>query len=239
MNWIQRLSYFSPLDFAALALLLLAWLAMGWRIERRDHARPSVAVLMEEFRRDWMRHMITREPRVFDAQLLGNLRQGTAFFASATMIAIGGGLALIGNTDRLSGLAADLTLGEEPAFVWEIKVIVVLLLLANAFLKFVWAHRLFGYCSVLMAAVPNDPEAPLAVPRAAQAAEVNITAARNFNRALRAIYFALAASAWLLGAVPLILASAVTVSMLYRREFASESRGVLLQVPPESADTAK
>lgn len=178
--------------------------------------------------------MVTREPRVFDAQLVGNLRQGAAFFASASMIAIGGGLALVGNTEQLAGLVNDLTLGNAPTLVWEVKILVVLLFLSNAFLKFVWAHRLFGYCSVLMASVPNNADSPLSYPRAAQAAELNITGARSYNRAMRATYFALTATAWLFGAVPLIVASTLTVAVLYRREFASHSRKVLLEMPPDT-----
>lgn len=236
MIWLDRLTLFSPLDFAALAVLLLGWLWIGWRIEHPSPARPSVSSLMAGFRRDWMRRMVERDPRIFDAQMVGHLRQGTAFFASAAMIAIGGGLALIGNTERLAGVARDLTLDSAPAFVWEVKILAVLLLLANAFLKYVWAHRLFGYCAVLMAAVPNDPADPLAQPRAAQAAEISITAARSFTRGMRATYFALAAVAWLAGAAALIGAALITLAVLYRREFASQSRTVLLQIPPQSQD---
>jgi len=225
---------FSAWDIAALAVLVLVWVWISWRIERASPKKPSVSVLMDDFRRDWMRQMVTREPRMFDAQLVGNLRQGTAFFASASMIAIGGGLALIGNTERLTMLAIELTLGDAPAVVWEIKILLVLVFLSNAFLKFVWAHRLFGYCSVLMASVPNDPGAALAYPRAGQAAELSITAARSFNRAMRSVYFALASVAWLIGPVPLIGAAVLTTAVLYRREFASHSRRILLQVPSDT-----
>ncbi len=234
MTWSDRISLFSMFDYGALALLVLSWLWIGWRIENPAPSRPSVSVLMSDFRRAWMKQMVTRQPRMFDAQLVSNLRQGTAFFASASMIAIGGGLALIGNTEELAGVAKDLTLSNAPAIVWEIKLVVVLVFLANAFLKFVWAHRLFGYCSVLMAAVPNDPDTELAYPRAAQAAELNITAGRSFNRAMRATYFALAAAAWIFGALALLLATAITVAMLYRREFASQSRDILLKIPPDT-----
>jgi uncharacterized membrane protein len=234
MTWAHQFSLFSNLDYAALAVLALCWLGIGWRIEKPPVSLPSVSLLMDDFRRDWMQQMVTRQPRMFDSHLVGSLRQGATFFASASMIAIGGGLALIGNTERLAGLAQDLTLGNIPTVVWEIKILVVLLFLSNAFLKFVWSHRLFGYCSVLMASVPNEPEADLAYPRAAQAAELNITAARSFNRAMRATYFALTSAAWLLGPVPLMLATALTTAVLYRREFASHSRTVLLQIPPES-----
>lgn len=217
-----------------MAMLAVLWVWINWRIEKTSPNKPSVSVLMDNFRRDWMQQMVTREPRIFDAQLVSNLRQGTAFFASASMIAIGGGLALIGNTERLAGLANDLTLGNAPTVVWEIKILVLLLFLSNAFLKFVWSHRLFGYCSVLMASVPNNPDDPLARPRASQSADLSITAARSFNRAMRSVYFALAVVAWLLGPIPLIMAVVLTAAMLYRREFASQSRHILLRIPPDT-----
>jgi uncharacterized membrane protein len=234
MTWTDRLHLFSPLDFTALAVLAIGWIWIGWRIEHPSAKRPSVSLLVAGFRRDWMYQMVTREPRVFDAQLISNLRQATTFFASTSMIAIGGGVALIGNTEQLAGLANDLTLGNAPSIVWEIKILLVLLFLSNAFLKFVWAHRLFGYCSVLMAAVPNRPDAPLVYERAEQAADLSINAARSFNRGMRATYFGLAAAAWLLGAPALILATLITASVLWRREFASKSRQTLLRVPPNT-----
>ncbi len=227
MNWTDRLALFAPLDFAALATLVLLWLFIGWRIENPG-ANPSVSRLMGQYRRDWMVQMITRQPRIFDAQTLSTLRQGTSFFASATMIAIGGSLALIGNSDRLTGLANQLTLESDPTFVWEVKVLLITAFLTNAFLKFVWSHRLFGYCAVLMAATPNDPEDPLAHTRAAQAGEINIFAARSFNRGLRSVYFSLGSAAWMIGASALILAAAITFAVLWRREFASKSRQVLM-----------
>ncbi|NIZ60273.1 DUF599 domain-containing protein [Sedimentitalea sp. CY04] len=234
MTWTDRLNLFSSFDLVALAILIGGWFWIGWRIESPAPTRPSVSVLMEDFRRGWMHQMVSRDPRVFDAQLIGSLRQGATFFASAAMIAIGGGLALIGNTEQLEGVVSDLTLGQAPAFVWEIKLLLVLMFLANAFLKYVWAHRLFGYCSVLMAAVPNKPDGDQAYPRAAQAAEICINAARSFNRGMRSTYFALAAVAWLAGAFALIGAILVTLAMLYRREFVSQSRETLLRIPPDT-----
>ncbi|KUP91526.1 DUF599 domain-containing protein [Tritonibacter horizontis] len=229
MIWIERLNQFSMWDFIALACFILGWLWIGWRIENPRETRPSVSYLMANFRRDWMQEMVCRNPRIFDSQVISSLRQATAFFASATMVALGAGLALVGDTDQLAGVAQDLALETSPEFVWEIKILVVLAFLTNAFLGFVWSHRLFGYCSVLMAAVPNDPEHPRAYPRARQAAEINITAARSFNRGLRSTYFALAGLAWLVGPEALILATVITLGVLYRREFVSRSRRILMQ----------
>ncbi|AXI48373.1 DUF599 domain-containing protein [Sulfitobacter sp. SK012] len=228
MDIIDRIYLFSLLDGAAVALLISLWFFIGLWIERPSAAKPSVSVIMAEYRREWMRQMVTREPRIFDAQTVASLRQGTSFFASTSMIAIGGALALIGNSEQLSGLAEDLTFDEHSAVVLEIKMMFVVVYLTNGFLKFVWANRLFGYCSVLMGAVPNDATHKDAVPIATKAAEINITAARSFNRGLRAIYFALAALAWLAGPIALIAAGVLTVTIIWRREFASHSRCILL-----------
>lgn len=224
---------FSLADAAAILLLLGLWLGIGFRVEHSPASKPSVSALMTNYRREWLRQFVTRQPRIFDAAIIDNLRRGTSFFASGTMIAIGGGAALIGNTERLLGLAADLTIQSAPVVVWETKILVVLLLLTNAFLKFVWANRLFGYCAIVMGSVPNSIDDPLAYPRAAQAAELNITAARSFNRGLRSLYFALGALAWLLGPVALTVAALLTVTVLWRREFASRSRQILLQSTPK------
>ena len=226
MESLIRIGPFDTLDAAALALTLLCWLAIGWIIEHPPAARPSVSLLMQEYRREWMRQFVTRQPRIFDAAMIDSLRQGTAFFASASMIAIGGGIALIGNPAMVLGLAKDLTLPTD-ATGFQLRVLLVVVFLSNALLKFIWAHRLFGYCSILMAAVPNDPEDPVASFRAAQSAELNITAAKSFNRGLHSIYFALGSLGWLLGPYALIGTTLLTSSVLIRREFASASREVM------------
>jgi uncharacterized membrane protein len=101
--------------------------------------------------------------------------------------------------------------------------------LVNALLKFVWANRLFGYCAIMMAAVPNDISDPLASLRAGQAADLNITAAKSFNSGLRSIYFALGSLAWMLGPIALMGAVAVVTGVLLRRDFASASRRIMLR----------
>ena len=229
MDIFSRLPFLGPLDAIAVIVIAITWLIAGLVVENGIFGRRSVSQLMSEYRRAWFRSFVDRQPRILDGTILNTLRQGATFFASTCMISIGGGLALVGNTDRLSGLAQDLNLdGDAPALVWELKILLILLFIANAFLKFVWSHRVFGYCAVVMAAVPND-ETPAAYARAAQAAELNITAARSFNRGLRSVYFGLAAAAWLLGPLALLIATFLTLAVLLRREFTSRSRVILLE----------
>lgn len=229
MNWTDRLALFTPLDFAAVFTIFALWLLIGWRIEHPSKNAPSVSHIMADYRREWMRQMITREPRIFDAQTVATLRQGTSFFASTSMIAIGGILAIIGNSENMVGVAEDITLMSHPPIVWEIKLLLVAFFLTNAFLKFVWSNRLFGYCSVLMAAVPNDPTDPRAPGLAGKAAEINVTAARSFNRGLRSVYFSFAGMCWLGGPLLLLAGAILTLIVIWRREFASQSRGILLE----------
>ena len=220
----------SLLDLTALAFLLACWLVVGRLIEHPPAGRPSVSLIMQRYRHEWMRQFVTRQPRIFDGTMIDSLRQSTAFFASASMIAIGGGVALIGNPGPVLGLARDLTLPTEPSGL-QLRGLLVVGLLANALLKFIWAHRLFGYCAILMASVPNNPADPQAFHRAEQAGEVNVHAAKSFNRGLRSIYFALGGLGWMLGPWILIAATLATTAIVIRREFASQSREIMLRQP--------
>ncbi|MEO0829285.1 MAG: DUF599 domain-containing protein [Pseudomonadota bacterium] len=222
------LDLFDWTDFAAVALLLVGWQAVSWRIEHPSASHPSITRIMSGYRHRWMKEMITREPRIFDAQVMSSLRQGTAFFASTALISIGGVLALASNPAPLEGFAETFGTEVPTPVVWQIKLLLVILCLTNGFLKFVWSNRLFGYCAVLMGAVPNDPNDPEAQVFATKAAQINVRSAINFNRGLRSMYFALAALAWLIGAIPLAIASAFTLWVLWNREFSSLPRRILL-----------
>lgn len=219
-------------DLAAALLLFVAWLGIGWITEHPPANLPSVGKLTEAYRREWMRQFVTRTPRLFDSAMIDGLRQSTTFFASTALVAVGGGLALIGKPEQITALASDFALGDAPRLLWQVRILTAVLFGANAFLKFVWSHRLFSYAAIAMAAVPNDPTDPLAYPRAETAARVNINAAKGFNRGLRAVYFALASLAWLMGPLALTLAVIFTTAMLWRREFASHARRALLENPP-------
>src|SRR5688500_14622464 len=185
------LATLSKPDLFAVAMLALSWALMGWVIEHPPRSRPTVTILMAEMRREWMREFVRRDNRIFDAQIIASLRQGTAFFASTSILAVGGVLALIGNVQPLTGIAAEVG-ANQTALLWQIRLLPASLLLTHAFLKFVWANRVFGYASVTMGAVPSEPGHPRAMPRAMRAAELIVRAALNFNRGLRSMYFALA-----------------------------------------------
>ena len=228
ITFLDHLALLTLFDAIAAALIMLVWCGIGWRIEHPGAKKPSVTMLMSERRRDWMKVLVTRDSRIFDSQILGGLREATAFFASTSLFAIGGVLALLGNTESLRGVAAEVSDTQVPVLIGQLKLALVALFLTNGFLKFVWSNRVFGYCAVVMASVPNDAADPLAYPRAAQAAELNIRAALNFNRGLRSMYFALAALGWLAGPGALVAATLIVAWIIWSREFSSLQRNVLM-----------
>ena len=228
MTLMEHLALLTLPDALAAGFIVLAWAAVGWAIEHPPATHPSVSVLMADYRRKWMAELAGRDNRIFDAQLMGTLRQGTSFFASTSILAIGGVLALVGNTDQLQVVASEFTDSIQPDFVWQVKLLLVVFFLTFSFLKFVWAHRLFGYCAVVMGAVPTHDD-PLATKRASQAADLNIRASVNFTRGLRGMYFALGALAWLLGPIGLAGATLAVVYLLWSREFQSVPREILLR----------
>lgn len=221
-------------DMVAVLALLLAWQACGWLIENPPRRHPSVTVLMRGYRREWIAQVTSRDPRVFDAITMGSLRESTAFFASTTMIAIGGGVALIGNVGWLRELAGQFDVSRSALEAWNIKLLLVVALVARAFLSFVWSNRLHGYCSIMIAAIPNDTTDPRCAARVRQAGDLNVAAARHFGAGLRTVYFALGALGWLIGAWWLLLTIAVTIWWVMMREFASHSRRVMAEDGPEA-----
>ncbi|MEM6307987.1 MAG: DUF599 domain-containing protein [Pseudomonadota bacterium] len=227
MTLFDFIPFFSVTDAVALCLIISAWFGIGWWIEHPGARRPSVTVMMSDYRREWMRSFCKRDVRIFDAQILASLRQGTAFFASSSLIAIGGLLALMGSADQISGLALSISDNAPPVIVYQIKLCLAGFFTVMAFLKFVWANRLFGYCAVVMGAVPIETGTPNTQKRAALAGELNVRAALNFNRGLRAMYFALAALVWIVGPWGLIFATITTAWTVWSREFMSLSRRLL------------
>ncbi len=224
------LSVLSLWDVAGATYLFACWLFTGWFIEKRPGGGTSTGALMAKYRSAWFHETSQRSARIFDATLLTSLRNSSTFFASASLAALGAAIALLGQTDELAHVATDLVAElSVPRTAWIVKLIGVIIILAAGFLHFVWAHRVFGYCIVLMGALPNDTNSPDREAMVERLVGLNVAANRIFNRGLRAMYFALAALAWLIGTWALFVAVTLTAAMTFRHEFRSHTRSVLLK----------
>ena len=179
------LSHLSPLDMAAVGYLLLSMAAMTWITSHGLFGRRPTGEMVAEYRVVWMRRAARRVPRVTDATLLSGLRANTAFFASSSLIAVGGVIAVFSNVDRLNAITSDLFGAQGVVESQEVKLLVIVLILVYGFLKFVWSQRVFGYCAVVMGAMPgdhdDDADEALIEREVKRAARLNSLAARSFN----------------------------------------------------------
>ena len=217
-------------DAFAAVFVLIGWYGIGWWVEKRTQ-RVSASNLMAEHRMAWMHQMMRRDPRILDGNLLNGLQNGSAFFASTSLIGLGGALAILNQAESLGEVAHALPLtSQTSADGFRLRLIATLFFITYAFLKFAWAQRLFSYCSVLIGATPEWDAAREAEITAAadRAGRINILAARSFNRGLRSMYFALASLAWLVGPSALIITSVAVILMINRREFHSDSRNAII-----------
>jgi uncharacterized membrane protein len=225
---------FSVADYLALAGFAAAWIAYYVATERTEHGRRSLNRVMNGHRYAWMRGLIGRDNRIIDANINATLQNGAAFFASTSLIAIGGALTLLRSTDEVLGLFAEMPLGfATTRLAWEMKVIGLTVIFVYAFFKFAWSYRLFNYGAVLIGAVPNlsagvTPETELAAWRAAS---MNTVAGRHFNRGQRAFFFALAYLGWFVSAYVLMIATAAVLYVMWHRQFASDALAALERGP--------
>jgi uncharacterized membrane protein len=211
-------------DIIGLAGFLAAWIGYSLAVDRGPWQDRTLTAAMDRQRRVWVEAMQARENRISDVNILGGLQQGTAFFASASALAIGGTLAVLGSSDSIAAVLGDLSADAVPTDgLFDVKVVGLGVIFVYAFFKFGWSYRLFNYASILVGALPaaenaGTPEAKAAIDRAAVFIRLG---GRNFNRGQRAFNFSLAYLGWLGGPWVLLGTSALILSALLYRQFRS------------------
>ncbi|WP_210484309.1 DUF599 domain-containing protein [Microvirga antarctica] len=223
---------FNYVDLAAVLFFLVAWLGYYAAVELTHAGETSLNTLMNDYRFRWMEQLVDRENRIVDTTIMSALMNGTAFFASTSLIAIGGVLALLRSSDALLPVFADFPFGRETtALMWEIKVIGLAVIFVYAFFKFAWSYRLFNYMAIVVGAVPvlrhDNREEALRIAR--QAAEMNVVAGKHFNRGQRAFFFSLAYLGWFLSPYLFILSTAGVLYVMWRRQFVSGARAAVMR----------
>jgi uncharacterized membrane protein len=222
-------------DYIALAFFIALWAAFNWVTSgERKFKRVSVTRAMTMHRAAWIRNSLHRDLKMIDTSIMAGLQNGTAFFGSTSLLALGSSFALLGATEQAQALFNDLPNifhGSRTAF--ELKVGGLSAIFAYSFFKFGWSYRLFNYCSIMFGGLPMQADA-LKDPHAANlAAErviaMNVIAAKNFNAGLRALFLSIGYLGWFVNAYVFAVMSLFIFGILIRRQFFSEARKALLQ----------
>ena len=221
-----HMAIFSFLDLLAFGFFAACWIGYAIIVEWTPAGRHSLNARMNPYRDAWMNQMLARDVRIIDTQITASLQNGTAFFASTSIIAAGGALTLLRSTDEIVQVMAALPFGVETTRVqWEAKTMGLAVIFVYAFFKFAWCYRLFNYVAIMIGATPPPEEAdkPEAKAHTSRTAKLSESAGRHFNRGQRAFFFALGYLGWFLGPWPLIVTTAAVVVVMWRRQFASDS----------------
>ena len=96
-------------DFLAFGFFVAAWAA--YHFANEYGSRTGLNIGMSEYRIRWMNEMSRRENRIVDANIMSSLQNGTAFFASTSLLAIGASATLLRASEDAVKIAADLPFG--------------------------------------------------------------------------------------------------------------------------------
>jgi len=219
------------IDWAVIVLFFCSWVGYANFARQRHGGRHSILAATNAVRRQWMLQATYREVRVFDGVVIQNLSTSPSFFASTTILIIGGLLALLG-TDKANELVRELPFAARTtSLIFDMKLLLLLGIFVYAFFRFTWSMRQYTFGALLVAAAP---EAEVFVREnlsreafADKAGRVVGLAAETFNDGLRSYYFSFAAIGWFFSPIVFLIATLGVVYILYQREFKSEVLDVL------------
>jgi uncharacterized membrane protein len=217
------------IDSIALTWFLLMWIGYDRFAEYWSRSHASLLCHVNEARHAWMLRLTYRENRIADVALMANLSSSPTFFASTTIIIIGGLFAMLGGTSKVVHVVQEIPFSVDvPEQVWNFKIIVLICIFVFAFFRFTWALRQFNFCSIMIGSAPNladykDGPDSARVDFADRSGKLVALAGESFNDGLRGYYFAIAAMTWFVQPLFYMVATSVVVVVLYFREFHSSA----------------
>lgn len=223
----MSLTAISIIDYIAVLWFFICYFGYDWAVHYGPLKDKEGLVDAVEVRRtQWMRNAFERDVRIMDAQLLTALSSGNAFFASTTVIVLGGLAAMLGAADSVKVRFEQLPFVSEAAIaMWELKIMFIMALVIRAFFKFAWAFRLTHYIGIMLGSMPHwDTDDTEAGERhIAKTARLATVAATHTNNGLRTIYFAIAGLGWFLHPFVFMFACAWVLWVVFRREYRSNA----------------
>ena len=229
---VKLLEFLPASDWLAMALLFVSWAGYAHFARRRAESRPSILAATNRVRRMWMLQTTYREVRVVDGVVIQNLSSSPSFFASTTILIIGGLLAMLGTSENASTLVRDIPFAARTSnLVFDMKLLLMLAIFVYSFFRFTWSMRQYTFGALLIAAAPEaqrfEDEGLSREEFADRAGRIVGLAAETFNDGLRAYYFSFAAIGWFFSPLVFMVATLCVVYILYQREFRSDVLDVL------------
>lgn len=226
------LTVFPWYEWVALAWFIAIWWGYAWYSRTASARGQTLLAVTNRWRRAWLAQASERDTRILDGAIVQALSSSPSFFASTTIIIIGGLLALMGTTDKAALVVRELPFAARTTMLaFEMKLLLLLSIFTFAFFRFTWSIRQYTFAALVLGAMAQPREfLEGRVDRdtyADQGAALVGMAAESFNDGVRAYYFAFAAVAWFVSPLAFAVAAALVIGVLYRREFHSTVLDVL------------
>ena len=228
---IKGLALLPWIDRVAVVVFFVGWGVYAHFSRHGAGSKRSVLAATNAVRRQWMLQTTYREVRVIDGIVIQNLSTSPSFFASTTILIIGGLLAVLAG-DKVNELVRELPFAQRTsALIFDLKLILLLGIFVYTFFRFTWSLRQYTFGALLVAAAPEAErfitEGLSREVFADKAGRVVGLAAETFNDGLRGYYFAFAAIGWFFSPFVFMLATLGVIYILYQREYRSEVLSVL------------
>lgn len=230
---MRLLTLLPLLDWLALSLFVGLWAGYTWYSHHSSEKRgTTLLAITNRYRYYWMVQATAREPRVLDGIIAQSMSASPAFFASTTIIIIGGLAAVLGTSERAAELVHELPFAVRTStLVFDFKIMVIIAIFVYAFFRFTWCLRLYSFGLLAIGSMP--PPADFDAGKfdretfALRGSKLMGMAAETFNLGLRAYYFAFAAICWFFSSTIFIAATLAVIFVLYSREYRSDVLHVL------------
>ncbi|WP_343070363.1 DUF599 domain-containing protein [Pelagibacterium limicola] len=217
-------------SFFASVLPLIALYGYGFAARLLDQRRPSLSMLMNEQRINWV-IQATRRESPLDAILSGNIMSAVSFFASTTALLILALFTVIGQLPQFAPALSTITFGALYSETdLQIHNVAMLVLFVSAFLSFTLSLRQFNHFCILIGASDHTKQTPPEEIRTI--ARINAIAAQNFNAGIRGYYFAIPMVAWFVSSWASIVVAILTIVFLLYREYYSYARWLVSRITP-------
>jgi len=237
------------LDILCFGWFLICW--VGYAVFARLAAKKtnSLSSVLYSFRKEWVQKLCTNGISEVDAELLSSLEKQVSFFASTSLLIL---VSLVTVVSTVSNMFMNMSslpfVTVVSVGVIQLKLLLLILIFTYAFFTFTWSIRQYGFCFILFGSSfhtvkyykeAQDYRAVTENRNPKAMAKVLDRAAHSYNYGLRAYYFALAALTWFINGYSFAFACAMTLFVLYRREFKSSTLLALVdsRIPVEPKPT--
>ncbi|MGH6913727.1 MAG: DUF599 domain-containing protein, partial [Geminicoccales bacterium] len=142
------------IDLFAFAWFLACWIGYTLYSDWTAGKGAGLVGAMGRQREHWMRHMVGRDNRMVDLQIVNNLTRTSSFFASTSLLILAGLVTVLGATEKTVNAVAGVPLVSQlTPLQWELRLVALTVVFVYTFFKFTWSIRQLTYCSIQIGAM--------------------------------------------------------------------------------------